>query len=117
MESLIKHLLNISLDLDFDTGFTFTSGLKSPIYCDNRLLYGDIEAREKVVAEFCDLIPTQNPSNTLIAGIATASIGWGAIVADKPQLPFAYVRPKAKEHGAQRTIEGASVQDKKTILI
>jgi len=114
---LTKVLLKHTLDLNFGEGFTFTSGMKSPVYCDNRLLTGNVKARDQVVKEFLNLIPNPPSEDTVIAGIATAGISWGAIVAHELGLPFHYIRPESKGHGAQKRIEGGSVTDKKVILI
>lgn len=86
--------------------FTWTSGIKSPIYCDNRMLYGHPEARSFIVDNLVSRVKSLHVPPDAIAGTATAAIGWGALVADRMNLPFVYVRSKAKEHGAKKRIEG-----------
>jgi orotate phosphoribosyltransferase len=84
--------------------FTFASGIKSPIYCDNRLLLSFPEDRKTIVNALAELAKTFHPKQ--IAGVATAGIAWGALLADQLKLPFAYIRAKAKEHGKKNLIEG-----------
>ncbi len=86
--------------------FTWTSGIKSPIYCDNRMIYSHPEARTFVVQALVSRVKALHVQPDVIAGTATAAIGWAALVADKMNLPFVYVRAKAKEHGAKKRIEG-----------
>src|SRR5437870_3082501 len=78
-----------------DEPFTFASGLRSPIYCDNRLLIGDVLARRQVVAGFVAACAGAD----VVAGTATAGIPWAAWAADSLSLPMAYVRGAAKDHG------------------
>ncbi|MSR86709.1 orotate phosphoribosyltransferase [Candidatus Peribacteria bacterium] len=86
--------------------FTWTSGIKSPIYCDNRMIYSHPEARSFVVAALVSRVRALHVAPDVIAGTATAAIGWAALVADRMNLPFVYVRAKAKEHGAKKRVEG-----------
>lgn len=95
--------------------FTFSSGIKSPIYCDNRVILGYPDEREKIVNSFIELIEKENAD--VIAGVATAGISWAAFIAEKLGKPMAYVRNKAKAHGVGRQIEGAEVKGKKVVLI
>lgn len=95
--------------------FTWTSGIKSPIYCDNRLLISNVEAREFIIRAFTELIRPHTPD--LIAGTATAGIPWGAWVAHELKLPFCYVRSDAKAHGRKNAIEGGITKGQKVILI
>jgi len=100
-------LINIgAVKLSIDPPFTWTSGIKSPIYCDNRMLYSHPAARTFVVDALTQRIRTLHVEPDVIAGTATAAIGWAAIVAERMGLPFVYVRAKAKEHGAKKRIEG-----------
>jgi len=111
-------LINIgAVKLSIDPPFTWTSGIKSPIYCDNRMLYTHPEARGFVVDALVQRIRALHVEPDIIAGTATAAIGWAALVADRLDLPFVYVRSKAKEHGSQKRIEGDSVEDKHVVLI
>ena len=86
--------------------FTWSSGWKSPIYCDNRKVLGFPYIRDFVKSELCNVIFTQFPDAGLIAGVATAGIPWGAMAADQLKLPYVYVRSKPKEHGLGQQIEG-----------
>ncbi len=95
-----------AVKLSIDPPFTWTSGIKSPIYCDNRMIYSHPEARGIVVDALCERIRALHIEPDCIAGTATAAIGWAALVADRLKLPFVYVRSKAKEHGAKKRIEG-----------
>ena len=86
--------------------FTWSSGWKSPIYCDNRKVLGFPYIRDFIKSELCNLIFTQWPEASLLAGVATAGIAWGAMAADQLKLPYIYVRSKPKEHGLGQQIEG-----------
>jgi orotate phosphoribosyltransferase len=106
-ERIAELLLSIeAVRLSVDPPFTWTSGLKAPIYCDNRMLYGHPAARDIVVSALVSRVNNLHIPPDVIAGTATAAIGWGALVADRLQLPFVYVRSKPKEHGAKKRIEG-----------
>lgn len=95
-----------AVKLSVNPPFTWTSGIKSPIYCDNRMIYSHPEARNFVVDALVSRIKSLHVEPDCIAGTATAAIGWAALVADRMDLPFVYVRSKAKEHGAKKRIEG-----------
>ena len=95
--------------------FTFSSGIKSPIYCDNRVILGYPEAIEQIVQGFLDIIDTENTD--VIAGVATAGISWAAFIAEKLGKPMAYVRSKPKGHGVGRQIEGAETAGKRVAVI
>jgi orotate phosphoribosyltransferase len=95
--------------------FTWTSGIKSPVYCDNRLLISTIESRSVIVKAFCEAIQPLNVN--LIAGTATAGIPWAAWIAMEMKLPLVYVRSSSKDHGRQNAIEGATVQGSRAVLI
>lgn len=86
--------------------FTWASGWKSPIYCDNRRVLSFPYIRDFIKSEMCNVIFEQFPDAALLAGVATAGIAWGAMAADQLKLPFVYVRPKPKEHGLGNQIEG-----------
>jgi orotate phosphoribosyltransferase len=89
--------------VSLDPLFTWTSGLKAPVYCDLRSLNSDVATRRLIVDELVKLVPE---GTDVIAGTATAGITWAAWVAEKLSLPMVYVRPKVKEHGAKRQVEG-----------
>lgn len=96
--------------------FIWASGLHSPIYCDNRLALSDPETRSIIQKGFDAML---NPLKKvdLIAGVATAGIAHGAILAERHNLPFAYVRAKKKDHGRQNLIEGAIAPGQKVVMI
>jgi len=95
--------------------FTWASGLKSPIYCDNRQLLGFPAVRDQIIAALVAQAATFQP--TLIAGAATAGVPWAAMVADRMQLPMAYVRPTPKNHGMGRQVEGPLAKDHCVVLV
>ena len=86
--------------------FTWSSGWKSPIYCDNRKVLGYPYIRDFIKSELCNVVFAQFPEAGLLAGVATAGIAWGAMAADQLKLPYVYVRSKPKEHGLGQQIEG-----------
>lgn len=95
--------------------FTWTSGIRSPVYCDNRLLISTVDSREKIVKAFVDQIKKFNVD--VIAGTATAGIPWAAFIAMEMRLPLIYVRSSSKDHGRQNAIEGQAPKGSKTVLI
>ncbi|MBA2499415.1 MAG: orotate phosphoribosyltransferase [Chitinophagaceae bacterium] len=97
--------------------FTWASGWKSPIYCDNRRVLSYPYIRDFIKSEMCNIVFEKFPDVDLVAGVATAGIAWGAMVADQLKLPFIYVRPKPKEHGLGNQIEGFYRRDQKVIVI
>jgi orotate phosphoribosyltransferase len=86
--------------------FTWSSGWTSPIYCDNRKVLGHPYIRDFIKSELCNVVFARFPEAALLAGVATAGIPWGAMVADQLKLPYVYVRSKPKEHGLGQQIEG-----------
>lgn len=111
-------LLNIgAVALSPDEPFTWTSGIKSPIYCDNRLTMAYPEVRERIAEGFAELIRTKYTDVEIIAGTATAGIPHAAWVAQKLNLPMAYIRDKAKGHGKQNQIEGLIKAGQKVVVI
>lgn len=97
--------------------FTWTSGLKSPIYCDNRLTLSYPAIREQIAEGFVTLIHELYPDADVIAGTATAGIPHAAWVAQKMGLPMVYVRDKAKGHGKENLIEGVVKPGQKIVVI
>lgn len=97
--------------------FKWSSGWNSPIYCDNRITLSHVEARTFIKKALAKAIKKNFPDATLIAGVATAGIAQGALVADYLQLPFAYVRPKPKEHGMGNQIEGRIPEGSKVVVL
>lgn len=97
--------------------YTWASGWKSPIYCDNRRILSFTHVREFIKSEMCNLVFEKFPDANLIAGVSTAGIAWGALVADQLKLPFVYVRPKPKEHGLGNQVEGYFEAGQKAVVI
>jgi len=111
-------LINIgAIKLSVDPPFTLVSGIKSPIYCDVRMLYGHPEARNFIVKALVERVRALHVQPDVIAGTATAAIGWAALVADRMDLPFVFVRSKAKDHGTKQLIEGDLKQGRDIVLI
>ncbi|HQV77544.1 MAG TPA: orotate phosphoribosyltransferase [Chitinophagales bacterium] len=106
-EKLAEQLLQIkAIQLSTQEPFTWASGIKSPVYCDNRKLLSYPEIRTMVKKGLISLLQEYFPQTECIAGVATAGIPHGALLADAVNLPFVYVRSKPKEHGLTNTIEG-----------
>lgn len=97
--------------------FTWASGIKSPIYTDNRITLSYPETRTIIENGFVETIKAHYPEVEVIAGTATAGIPHGAIIADKMNLPFAYIRSKPKDHGAGNQIEGRVLPCQKMVII
>jgi len=98
-----------------DKPFTWTSGIKAPIYCDNRLLISSVESRKIITKYFCEIISVLAPE--VIAGTATAGIPWASFIAYELKLPLIYVRSSSKEHGRENAIEGRFEKGSKVVLI
>jgi len=110
-------LLDVNaVKLSVKNPFTYTSGLISPIYTDNRVLISYVQERDVIVGGFIDLIKERGLKPDFLAGTATAGIPWAAFVAERMNLPMVYVRSKPKEHGAGKQIEGM-LPEGKTVLI
>lgn len=97
--------------------FTWASGIKSPIYTDNRITLSYPETRSLIENGFVEVIREYFPEVEVIAGTATAGIPHGAIIADKMSLPFSYIRSKPKNHGAGNQIEGRVIKGQKMVII
>ena len=97
--------------------FTWASGWKSPIYCDNRKVLSFPFIRDFIKSEMCNVVFEQFPDAEMLAGVATAGIAWGAMASDQLKLPYIYVRPKPKEHGLGNQIEGFYEKRKKVVVI
>ena len=95
-----------AVKLSPDQPFTWASGWKSPIYCDNRKVLAHPYERDYLKSELANVIFEEFPDADVLAGVATAGIAWGAMAADQLKLPFCYVRPKPKDHGLGNQIEG-----------
>ncbi len=97
--------------------FTWKSGRRSPIYCDNRLLMSYPESRARIADALAAAIRDAHPGVEVVAGTATAGIPHAAWVAERLGLPMAYVRGAAKGHGRGRRVEGASLSGRRVVLI
>jgi orotate phosphoribosyltransferase len=97
--------------------FTWTSGIRSPIYCDNRVLISFPDAREKILAGFLQKIAENKIEFDAVAGVATGAIAFGMLVADRLKKPFAYVRPEPRDHGTSRQVEGLLKKNLKVLVI
>ena len=97
--------------------FTWASGIKSPIYCDNRLTLSDVAVREDVENGLAELIRQYYPEAEVLMGTSTAGIAHAAITATKMNLPMGYVRSGAKDHGRQNQIEGKLLPGQKVVVV
>ena len=111
-------LLHINaIKLSPNAPFTWASGWKSPIYCDNRLVLSYPTIRNYIKSELAKNIENLYGKPDVIAGVATGAIGIGAIVADVLGLPFVYVRPEAKKHGRKNQIEGRLEKGQSVVVV
>jgi len=110
-------LLQINaIKLETKNHFTWASGWKSPIYCDNRVILSFPAVRNFIKEEFVKQIEAKFGRPDVIAGVATGAIGIGILVAEAMGLPFVYVRPEAKKHGRQNQVEGF-LQKGQTVIV
>ncbi|MCV6631468.1 MAG: orotate phosphoribosyltransferase [Flavobacteriaceae bacterium] len=117
-KKLAELLLQINaIKLNPENPFTWASGWKSPIYCDNRIILSHPTIRNFVREEMAKQIEKQYGKPDVIAGVATGAIGIGMLVADFLNLPFVYVRPEAKSHGRQNQIEGHLDKNQNVVVI
>lgn len=117
-KTIAKHLLDIkAVTLNPTSPFTWASGMKSPIYCDNRITMGYPSVRKKIAQDMADLIRENYPDVEVIAGTATAGIPHAAWVAEVLDLPMVYIRGKAKDHGKGNQIEGRLIPGQKMVVI
>ena len=117
-KDIARDLLDITaVYLKPEEPFTWASGIKSPIYTDNRITLSYPETRTLIENGFVETIKEAFPEVEVIAGTATAGIPHGAIIADKMNLPFAYIRSKPKDHGAGNQIEGRVTKGQKMVII
>jgi orotate phosphoribosyltransferase len=116
-KAVAEKLLQINaIKLSPKEPFTWASGWKSPIYCDNRKVLSFPYIRDFVKSELCSVAFEQFPEAEVLAGVATAGIPWGVMVADQLKLPYIYVRPKPKEHGLGNQIEGSYEKGQKVLV-
>jgi orotate phosphoribosyltransferase len=117
-KAVAEKLLQIqAVKLSVEKPFTWASGWKSPIYCDNRKVLSFPYIREFIKSEMSNLIFEEFADAEGLAGVATAGIAWGAMAADQLKLPFIYVRSKPKGHGMGNQIEGYYEPGKKMVVI
>ncbi len=106
-----------AIKLNYQKPFTWSSGWKSPVYCDNRISLSYPKIREMIKSFLADAVRENFKGTECIAGVATAGIAQGALVAEELNLPFIYVRPKPKDHGMENLIEGKIVQGQRVVLV
>jgi len=117
-EKVSESLLQIkAIKLDNANPFTWASGMKSPIYCDNRVVLSFPSIRNYVREEMGKFIEKEYGKPDVIAGVATGAIGIGILVAQVLDLPFVYVRPEAKKHGRQNQIEGFIQKGQNVVVV
>lgn len=118
MKEVARQLLEIgAVRLSPKEPFTWVSGWKSPIYCDNRKALSDVRAREDIATGLFGICVDDFAEADVVVGVATGAIAWGALVADLLGLPFAYVRAKAKDHGLGNQIEGVVNPGDKVVVV
>ena len=100
-----------------DEPFTWASGWRSPIYCDNRRILSDPQLRSMVAEAFAEKVTALYPEAEVVAGVATGAIAHGVLAADRLGNPFVYVRPKPKDHGTGSQIEGNLPEGAKVVVI
>lgn len=117
-EKVASYLLDIkAVKLEPAAPFTWASGWKSPIYCDNRKTLSYPEVRSYIKEQFAALIRKKYPQVEVVAGVATGAIAQGVLVAQELGLPFVYVRSSAKSHGLENLIEGEYKAGQKVVVI
>jgi orotate phosphoribosyltransferase len=117
-KEIAKILLDIkAVHLQPDDFFTWTSGIKSPIYCDNRQIISYLEFRRFISKEFASLIKRKFEETDIIAGTSTAGIPWAAWIADILELPMIYIRSNSKGHGLKNALEGKIEAGKNVVVI
>jgi len=117
-KQVAEYLLQIkAIKLSPANPFTWASGWKSPIYCDNRKTLSYPNVRSYICESFASIIKTEFPEAEVIAGVATGAIAHGALVANKLEKPFVYVRSEAKSHGLENLIEGVVEKGQKVVVI
>ena len=113
-----NYLLQINaIKLNIQNPFRWSSGWKSPIYCDNRVCLSFPKIRDFLANSIAEEIKKKTSNNFIIAGVATGAIGIGMLVANKLNVPFIYVRPEQKKHGRKNQIEGTLNKNEKVIVI
>jgi len=103
--------------LNPDKPFTWASGWKSPIYCDNRKILSHPFVRDYFKSELCNVVFENFSKAEVIAGVATAGVPWGMMIADQLKLPFIYVRPSPKDHGLGNQVEGEIIANQRVVVV
>lgn len=117
-ENIARIFLEIGVvKLNANKPFTWASGWKSPIYCDGRISLSYSQTRSYIKEEIAEVIRKRFPQAEVIAGVATAGIPQGVLVADMLDLPFLYVRTKPKGHGMENMVEGEIIKGQKVVVI
>lgn len=115
---LSEYLLQIkAIQLNVQSPFTWASGWKSPVYCDNRIILSYPKVRDFVKNHLVEIVKNNFSEANCIAGVATAGIPHGAMIADALGLPMVYVRDKPKGHGMQNTIEGRLPENARVVVV
>lgn len=117
-----KEIAGILLDIgavkvSVNPPFTWTSGIKSPVYCDNRKLISHLSARKKIVEGFVEMMRAMKLEPEFLGGTATAAIPWAAFLAHELNLPMVYIRPEKKAHGAGKQVEGDLPAGKRVLIV
>lgn len=113
-----RELLRVgAVQLALEEPFTWASGLRAPIYCDNRLILSEPGLRQSLIEAFGQICHRHYPGVQLIAGVATGGIPYGAMLAEKLGLPFVYVRSQSKGHGLGKMIEGRVQAGQQTLVL
>ena len=116
-EQTVNFLTQINaIKLNTKNPFTWTSGIKSPIYCDNRLVLSYPKIREFIADNMCHIIKNKYGNDISIAGVATGAIAVGSMISERLNVPYAYVRPEPKGHGLRNQVEG-NVEDKSNVVV
>ena len=116
-EQTVNFLTQINaIKLNTKNPFTWTSGIKSPIYCDNRLVLSYPKIREFIADSMTNIIKNKYGDDISIAGVATGAIAVGAMISERLNVPYAYVRPEPKGHGLRNQIEG-NIEDKSNVVV
>lgn len=117
-----KEIAGILLDIgavkvSVNPPFTWTSGIKSPVYCDNRKLISHPRERKLIIKAFVEMLREQNVQPEFLGGTATAAIPWAAFLAHELNLPMVYIRPEKKAHGAGKQVEGDLPSGKCVLIV
>ena len=115
--SIAKNLLEIgAIKFNFEDPFVWTSGIKSPVYCDNRMSLSFTKLRDLVKDGYIQIIRDKFPDVEAIVAVATGGIPQGALVANQLDLPLTYIRDNRKDCGLNRVVEGFFKKDQKVII-